>query len=51
MDMENFKQQISNLERMRDAIQDAIERANARLDLIQSGKESFETVFETDRKS
>ena len=51
IDMKNFQDQIDNLEKIKAAIQDAIDRANARLELIQSGKETFEKVFETDGTS
>lgn len=50
IDMKNFEQQILNLEKMRDAIQGAINRAKDRLDRIQNKNEPFEKVFETDRK-
>ena len=50
IDMKNFEQQILNLEKMRDAIQGAIDRAKDRLDQIQNQNKSFKEVFETDRK-
>jgi hypothetical protein len=50
IDMKNFEQQILMLEKMKDAIQDAINRARDRLDRIQNQNEPFEKVFETNRK-
>jgi hypothetical protein len=49
INMENFEQQIKNLETLKKAIDRAIVTARDRLDRIQNKNEPFETVFETDR--
>lgn len=51
IDMKNFEDQIDNLEKMKAAIEGAINRARDRLNRIQSQNEPIEKVFETDRKS
>jgi len=48
--LDNFEYQIKLLENMKKSIDEAIGRANGRLDRIRKG-ESIESVFESDRRA